>query len=266
MTYLSLHPAIIVAHRHPHEIKLASYYAAALGVLTATADREHSTDPDRMVSDYLRVGFNPFNRPSFYSIAHDHTKLEHFFEIEAPQRTASAFRDIVLRYYELLARDYAKNTARYFAEKITLHGAPRLGIRALFGPVREIVLVRDPRDLLCSARAFWALDPSSALASVGEANRAILRLRATGDEDTAFIRYEDLITDPSGTLDQIADFIGVNEPFATAAGAGNGVLTSHATSESPQASMGRWRTELSADEITKCENMYGPFLDAFGYQ
>ncbi len=267
MKYLSLHPAVVVARRHPYEVKLASYYAAALGVLSATADRENSTDPERMISQHLHVGFNPYNRPSYYSIAKNHKAVEHYFEVEAPARTASTFRDLVLRYYELLADDEGKPSADCFAEKITLHERARLGVRALFPKVRELVLVRDPRDLLCSARAFWGLDPASSLASVAHASRALLDLYQAAEPDVRFVRYEDLVMEPTRTMADVFAFIGLYPSHAPEYGDQKGEsFDIHATSKSPEASVGRWRKELSASEVSQCQDASRPYLLAFHYE
>jgi len=39
----------------------------------------------------------------------------------------------------------------------------------------------------------------------------------------------------------------------------------HATSESPAASIGRWKHELDAEQIAACERQFGWFMDMFGY-
>ena len=43
-------------------------------------------------------------------------------------------------------------------------------------------------------------------------------------------------------------------------------LRDHATSDSAQASIGRWRTDLEPDLAEACERAFGPALELFGYE
>jgi hypothetical protein len=265
MSRLSLNPEIVVARRHPYEIKLVSYYSAALGVLSATADRENSCDPDTMVNDHLHIGYNPYNRPAFFSIARDHRLLQEFFEIEAPGMTGAVFRDVILRYYETLATDSGRPQAGFFAEKISLDEVVRLGARALFGQIREIVLVRDPRDLLCSAKTFWRRTEEGAVKLVAKATQIILDIRAEAAQDVLIIRYEDLILKGGQILDEISAFIGVGQPIRQDSDVEAGMFKIHATSRTPQDSIQRWKSELGRDEVVRCESEFRNFMQVFGY-
>ncbi len=265
MSRLSLHPEIVAARRHPYEIKLVSYYSAALRVLSATADRENSSDPDTMIHDHLHIGYNPYNRPAFYSIARDQGSLQRFFEVEAPAMTGAAFRDIILHYYDTLATQNNEDRAEFFAEKISLDEVVRLGARALFGQIREIVLVRDPRDLLCSAKAFWRKTDEDAFETVAKATRTILDIRAEASQDVLLVRYEDLVLQCERTLDEIGAFIGVSQPIRPDPDAETGMFKIHATSRTPQDLIYRWKADLSSDEVLRCDAEFPDFMQVFGY-
>ena len=43
-------------------------------------------------------------------------------------------------------------------------------------------------------------------------------------------------------------------------------LREHATSDSAQSSIGRWRTDLDAELAEACERAFGPALELFGYE
>jgi hypothetical protein len=43
-------------------------------------------------------------------------------------------------------------------------------------------------------------------------------------------------------------------------------LREHATSDSAQSSIGRWRTDLDAELAETCERAFGPALELFGYE
>jgi hypothetical protein len=57
MSCLAASPQIVVAELVPYEVRLMSYYAAAFSVLTAPADPERSTHPDRLEGDGFHIGF-----------------------------------------------------------------------------------------------------------------------------------------------------------------------------------------------------------------
>jgi hypothetical protein len=65
MGLLARAPEIVAAELVPYEVRLISYHAAAFQVLTASADLEHSTHPDRLEGDGFHVGFNPFHSPQY---------------------------------------------------------------------------------------------------------------------------------------------------------------------------------------------------------
>jgi hypothetical protein len=39
----------------------------------------------------------------------------------------------------------------------------------------------------------------------------------------------------------------------------------HLTAATPEASIGRWQTELDADLLAACEAAFGPAIEGFGY-
>src|ERR1700730_762458 len=163
--------SILVAGQYPFETKLISYYAAAFRALVANEDREQSTDPDRMFAAENRkvIGHNPYNSPGHHSFAKNREPFECFFEQTVPEKLAALFRDLIFQYYELAKADLGKSRAAFFAEKGVLDQAPRQAARLFFGQVREILIVRDPRDLMCSAKSFWKYSSADALKMLNEA-------------------------------------------------------------------------------------------------
>jgi Sulfotransferase family len=145
--------------------------------------------------------------------------------------------------------------AQWYAEKLAVDDAP---LREAGVEVLSIDLVRDPRDVLVSRRAFlpggtegWARDAEKV------ASELALRL----DELDAFpadmrLRYEDLACDLEGTAQQLADRLGVelspsdvDRPEA------------HVTSASVAASVGRWRNELEPSDAAALT----PIAERLGY-
>lgn len=263
------HPQIIAADHYPYEIRLLSYYAAAFRTLISNADRENSTDPNRLFStaSQYSIGFNPYNRPALHRVIVKNSQaLEDVFEQFIPATMGRVFRDIIVRYYRVVQADQGKGTARYFAEKGYLDEAARQAPRMFFGSVREIVIVRDPRDLICSSRSFWKLEATAAAdAAVGNAAR-LLEIARTAGEDTIVIRYEDLVTAQAATMARLCRFLQLDELAGSRPEEEASLFKMHGTSAGPSASIGRWRNELTPEEIALCNDKCGEYLSHFGYE
>lgn len=268
MSELVRHPRIVVANRFPFEIKLLSYYSACLKVLTADMDRQNSTNPDNIfdhVGQY-RVGFNPFNGPPFYNIISDTSAMAHLFEHRIPQVLARDFRQFIEEYYELVRRDQEKSDAMYFAEKVDLDEAARAGPRVLFGDVREIALVRDPRDFFCSARAFWKLDSQATLEMIKTTIPRLQSIALTQSSEIIAIRYEDLVTRPQETKARLYRFLGLRDDDASETLGDATLFARHGTSRNADASIGRWKEDLTPAEANMITNTFAGLMEAFGYQ
>jgi hypothetical protein len=259
------HPDIVVADLFPYEIKLMAYYAAAFRTLAANEDRENSTDPEELFDgpNRHRIGHNPYNSPGFFKATANSSALRVLFERKYPQELANLFRRTILDYYAVLRNDQNKAAARFFAEKGDINAACREGARMFFGRVREIVVVRDPRDLLCSAKAFWKLGSNDALGRLEHTLRGLAEIGASPDDDTHILRYEDLITAPDVARARLHAFIGTAAPCAAADT--TSLFAQHGTSATADASVARWRQELSPEEIAACEATFAGYMRLFGY-
>ena len=261
MALLSQHPAIVVARGHPYEVKLLCYHALAYTTLTAGADRDHSTDPDTMLAEQNRffIGFNPYND------AHDaaHPSIAAFWQDAAPHRTRAWIVDLHHDYYTRIAAAQAKPSARYFAEKIGTSERVRQAIGAIYPDVAEILLVRDPRDIVCSSRRFWGhgfAEAVNSLASQFTAMSAPRRVPAT----QLIVRYEELVTDPDISMRRIFDFL-VLPPALLDTQTNAVAFHAHATSTTPMSSIGRWRRDLTDAEADHATHALQPFITRFGY-
>ena len=150
---------------------------------------------------------------------------------------------------------------------------------------REVVLVRDFRDVACSMLAYSrkvgaeVFGPGSG-ATIEEMIRWLSHSGASGLVDYAqrrgdrahLLRYEDLVTRPEATLTGVLEFIGAGSGDETVA-AMLGALAQerdraadHATTNSAAQSIGRWRNELDAGQQELAEHLFRPHLDALGYE
>ena len=262
------HPRIVVANRYSYEIKLLSYYAAAFNVLTAQADRVNSSNPDTLFDrvGQSRIGHNPFDAPSFHTIVRDHDRMARLFEREIPDGYASLFAGFIRDYYEIIRENEGKADAMHFAEKVDLDDAARFGPRVMFGEVREIVLTRDPRDLLCSAKSFWKMTGADALNMIKTTVPRLYSVTQSGRADVLSVRYEDLVLQPADSRAAIYRFLGIRDDRDDDALGDSALFGRHGTSKDPVSSIGRWRHDLSPEEISACEKTFPRYMEAFGYE
>jgi hypothetical protein len=144
--------------------------------------------------------------------------------------------------------------AQWYAEKLAVDETPlrEAGIELL-----TIDLVRDPRDVLASRRAFtaggtegWSRD------APGVAAELTARLDELDARPSDLrLRYEDLVGDVVGTAKLLAARLNVElDP------GGVGRPAEHVTTPSAAASVGRWRRDLSsadADELKPAAERLG---------
>jgi hypothetical protein len=161
--------------------------------------------------------------------------------------------------------------ARYYAEKLAGPIGPLLegGL-----DLRVIDLLRDPRDVLASIRAFTAatgVDGFGREPGLDEAAYVQRFIDRYGSQlaamqavpagvDRLQLRYEDLVADLDAVAGRLGSWLGVRLD----AGAVEADVD-HMTSPSPAASVGRWREDLDPSEARRIADALGPALAGFGY-
>jgi hypothetical protein len=159
-----------------------------------------------------------------------------------------------------------KPTMHAFAEKAQADGITRPATEMMFGLLKEIVLIRDPRDLVCSYRSFWKTKVASAVPLIVSQFQSLNALRNSASTNVLFVKYEDLTLQPDDTMRQVHAFVGVDHQEARKALDESEIFSRHGTSKSPADSIGRWRADLSAEEIAMCDDAFELFLKDFGYE
>jgi hypothetical protein len=177
-----------------------------------------------------------------------------------------------------------KPSARYFVEKADPIDGPNL-IRELWPGAREIILVRDFRDWFCSIVGYnakrglqgWLRDKTEDDAEWiaqlrGSAERLLTAWRERR-ESAHLVRYEDLVADPQRTLTEIFSYLEldagaqtVEQVIDAAENTFPEAQDAHSTSANPAASVGRWRTDLSAEHLSACAEAFDDILVEFGYE
>jgi len=265
MSEFARHPDVVVGDRYPFEVKQIAYYVAAFRALVADANRERSTHPDTMLArdKSYNIGANPYNTTGLFDLGTTIQHMRTFWHSRVPAEYATLYRALIQEFYATLASGQGKQAAQFFCEKGDVEEAAVLGARLFFGALKEIVIVRDPRDLLCSSMAFWKLSAKDAIVTLRATFPRLVQIAREAGPDTIVVRYEDLIRDPHATRRAISDFIGLGSALTPAEDA---VTNSHRTTADGGSSIARWRRDLSPEQIEECETAFGPAMLAFDYE
>ena len=264
MSEFAANDRIVVAGRYPFEIKQIAYHAAAFRALVGDADRVRSTDPDTMLAEdrSRTTGSNPFNDAGLFDLAKPNSVLRDYFNEFVPNTLASNASALIAKYYELIGASQGKASATHFCEKTDPGDTCRSGARVFFGSVREIVVMRDPRDLLCSAIDFWKLPPAETMRMLASTMPQLAAAATDSSADTLAIRYEDLVLDGAATRRRLSGFLDLDVTHAERQAE---IPASHLTSTDPIASIGRWRHDLTPVQVGECEAAFGGLMQRFDY-
>jgi len=289
MKMFAAHPEIVVMRRFPYESSAAKYWMHALKVLSDPADLVQSSHPDTFHSDWYWVGSNPYYDPPAFA----HPERAAWLGREQIERLAGFFQETVDQWYTAVAGSQAQETPRYFAEKHLWPNYLPMLMRELYPRAREVFLVRDFRDVACSA---LLVDERRGFPGVGrepgtsEADyvRDVVRRMATDlqrswearGEGAHLVRYEDMARHPEETLTALLSYLGVDasadaverilrvaaQDVPDLAGATfDPNLVVHHRAGAPEDSIGRWQQRDESFQGTLNE-VLGDALSAFGYE
>jgi hypothetical protein len=148
--------------------------------------------------------------------------------------------------------------------------------------VKIIALLRDPRDIWQSSVAFHRRrrgegDAFLPLAE-GESEESYLvdfierqktRLAwlqaLPAENEVPIVRYENLIADLPAEAERLGDWLGVQLDAGAVLRRRDG-LGEHITATSPEASVGRWKNEMSGELAARFSAAMGPQLAEAGYE
>lgn len=277
MNCLSQLDGIAVALQQPCEVRYAQYLASVCELLTAPADLENSARPNFFHPDKRKnwIGRNPFNR----RLKKGYAK---YFDNDYDDSFRTFFMNKTDSFYRRVAAINGVNP-KFLCEKalyITqgkLEQDPDVIHQLYRDDVSAIYLARDPRDVICSNRAFFHAGEDTdnkmwirAIERLGTHADAMARaFRGNRRESRLVVRYEELMHEPAESLSGIAEWLEL-EPNpgdldAAIAFAAKSGPRKHKTSGSPSASIGRWQGELTDELICHSDHCFEKYRRTFGY-
>jgi hypothetical protein len=163
---------------------------------------------------------------------------------------------------------------RYFGDKLP-DPETAIALQTVYPDLRTVVMVRDPRDVLCSIRSFAerseVVTSNPFLATVtphglGTYWRNVYSGLLRYARNRFVLRYEDLVQAPVERALEILEWLEI------ATGAEDRMLieraaayTPHGTAPSAEASVGRWRDELADADVAAIEAVAGELMEELRY-
>jgi hypothetical protein len=274
---LSCHPQIVAFKPFEHETRVASYWMSVLQALSQPRSYLAQFDPPDLAARNWWLGAAGTNRGVLRDGA-----LAEWLGRDSPQVLAAMAQSRIDAFYR--ANTGAAGNHRYFVEKFSPWQVVSDLLSELYPDAKELILVRDFRDMFCSISAFNARRGRLGFArdrvgSDAEYIRTIVRgfakallRRWRGRRGTAhLVRYEDLILRPEETLSELLHYLELDRSEAVVKQVMKRAQNppgaqQHQTAKSPTASIGRWQRDLSEELKVACEETLGPALAEFGYE
>ncbi len=279
MNLLRVHPRIVVHDLYPYETRALGYWMHMLKVLSEPANHSRSASPNSFEDDAFWVGRHPHNmRPV---IEPDHVRR--FLRSEYVESLAAFCQASAERFYRSVCDAQHVEKPLYFAEKRNPRATARIASE-LYPDAREIFLVRDPRDMVCSMISFYdkthlvsfGRDRTSSdevfVREIAQALGELLsHLRERG-ERALLVRYEELVGAMPTTLAGVLAYLDLaTDPVAQQAMVASAQESTpdslrHRTTSSGPDSVGRWRRDLSEPLQELCNDVFAERLHELGYE
>ena len=277
---LARHPEIIAIDPHLFDPRVATYWAGIIAGLAQPQSYMQMTTPGAMHTNSWWLG-----SPLSFNSNPPQDELLHYLH----GTCVESISDFGLRQVDGLYRHLSAaqgrgggvgRMPRYFVEKFVPR-VERMTLRNLCPKAREIVLVRDPRDVICSALAFnkkrgYQSFGREAVQTDEEYVRwfrgsveSLANLLDSPVRPVHLLRYEELIRSPREGLRALFGFLGLDFSDATIdhilQERSEEVLKDHRTTASPAESIGRWQADFTPAMRAAARESLDPLLLRLGY-
>ena len=277
MKVLATHPDVVACPPFEHEPRVATYWLGVMTTLTDPVSYRRQINPTGSLDRTWWAG----KEPPLPRRSKD-ARLTHWLDVDAVSQIAEFCQSRIEAVYREIAAGAGTPAPRFFAEKYRADRIPEL-MWELYPRAREVILVRDFRDMVASMFAYnvkrgregfrrdrFDDDAQYVVKQIKESVAAMARAWEARHDSAHLIRYEDLVLDPENTIASLLRYLGLNagthaDAMAAALSARDPESEWHRTTPDPRASIGRWRDDLSEEARRACEQVLAPELQAFGY-
>jgi hypothetical protein len=272
---LGMHPAVVAYPPFEHEPRVASYWLEMFRALSQPASYLRQVAPPRDFQPGWWVG----DKPPLIWRMRGHPELQDWMGSAGIEALAAFCQERIDALYRELAVQEGKREAVFFAEKFQVGPLPEL-VRELYPAAREIVMVRDFRDVACSifsrraarGEALSAEEQSLFIqGNLAERVSKLLRDWRSRGGDVKLVRYEDLVLESQETIAGVLAYLGLDageeevERMLEEAGQAVPAMDRHSTSADAADSLGRWRRDLAPEVQESSLRVLGSVLDELGY-
>jgi hypothetical protein len=309
MYLLSKHPNIVVDGQYPFESQASKYWLYTL--LKFVAESPNYLNVTASTDEFFNIVMqwacaNFYSRVAISEQWFGHTHIEQLATF-CQQSIDSFYTQIAVRHgclmnlddghyskritvrnwingliQKLLHRTTTASASLYFAEKFGPGYSARI-FYELYPNAKEIFLVRDFRDMLCSSLSFnkklgtdgfglSANQPEDDMVRVTQFRaQCLLATWQRRSPQAHLVRYEDLVLNPIPTLQAVFNYLNLEhnptmiESFLEKSLEDNATLRDHQTATHPKNSIGRWQYDLSHSLKALCQQELVEELKAFGY-
>ncbi len=278
MKVLATHPTITAYRPFEHEPRAMSYWLGVMTTLTDPISYRRQINPSGPIDGTWWVGAEQPLPRRFRDPA-----LTRWLDHDAVRQVGAFCQSRIEALYAQVAADAGRADPRFFAEKYRPDRIPEM-VWELYPRAREVVLVRDFRDMVASMFAYNAKrgregfrrdafddDAQYVLSEIKNGVTALAGAWEKRRDRAHLVRYEDLVLRPEETIAALLGYLGLDATGAQA-GAMADALTArdeetefHRTTADPRASIGRWKRDLGDDARRACEQALAGGLETFGY-
>lgn len=277
---LESHPATVVYKPFEYEPRVATYWTEVMRALAEPQSYLRQLGPSN-IAFFDRGWFLGTRGPMPRNL--DEETVQRWMGADGIEALATFCQQRIEALYREMALDGGRPDARYFVEKYPPRSAVTGLMWELYPKARELILVRDFRDMVASILAFDAkrgfhgfgrrpsLTDAEYIQRLGTRTAGLIKSWQERRDRSHLLRYEDLILRPAETIEGINAYLGDEVPSGTAEAMLDGLRARgpeterHSTSPDAEASIGRWRRDLDPELQRACHEAFGEALEVFGY-
>jgi hypothetical protein len=272
MHLLGEHPQIVTQRRYPSESCMGTHTMRMLEVLTTPCNPPQQPDLEKMRSAPDEVSPLPLFCPQ------DAPQMQAWLRREYVERFADFSLQMIDAFHQASGVSQRKTSVKYYAEKLyTMKHMASLFAEVCPG-MKHLFLVRDFRDAVCSRQSFHRAKGKGMDVTLEQQihwmhkkTRSLVENWKARGAEAHLVRYEDLMTQPVKTLQDLLQYLGMEsreamvKTWLTNAEATSPDMKRHQTSGGQQSSIGRWHLEMNAEQQALCNELLGEALETFGY-